>query len=122
MSKYTKYDYDIGLDVNNIFMDLNLDSNQQAIIDNLMESFKGQMIKKIARGHNYYIIPSQKIIIFSHHYYDKRYALAIAKLLEHGFTMKDANHYLQIPVSIMNDLLNLFDETKQYSKGAGDNE
>ena len=35
MSEYSKYDYDIGLDINNIFMNLNLDTNQKDIIDNL---------------------------------------------------------------------------------------
>ena len=116
MSEYSKYDYDIGLDINNIFMNLNLDTNQKDIIDNLMESFKKSLITKTARGHEYYIIPSQKVIIFSDHYYDRRYALAIAKLLEHNFTIQDINHYLHIPVSIINDLLSLFDETKQYVK------
>ena len=116
MEQYSKYDYDIGLDINNIFMNLNLDTNQKNIIDNLMESFKTTLITKTYRGHQYYIIPSQKIIIFSEHYYDKRYSLAMAKLLEKGFSFKDINHYLHIPISVINDLLLLFDETKKYAK------
>lgn len=111
----SKYDYDIGIDKDRMFIDLALDQKQAILSKKLINNFKNELIRKTKDHHVYYIIPSKSILIYLKHIYEYKDAKIMVQLFENGFTKEDITKYFHIPNYIINDLLNMFSETKKWA-------
>lgn len=105
----SKYDYDIGLNKNQMFINFNLNHNEEVLIDNLLKTFKKTLIKK----DDYIIIEEQQLIIYKNNIYNKKYYDAFKELIDNKFSIEEISKLFNLPINIINQIIKLFDDSEK---------